>query len=274
MNIKGKAAVVTGAGGGGSGRAIARRLARDGAQVVVSDIDEEGALKTVEAIRAEGGRAVSFRADVKNESDIKALIALAEKQYGGLDILVNNASGPGYHPEAPLEYWFETVQTDLFGTLYATRHAIDAMHKRGGGAIVNIGSTSALAHGRLNSGGSPAYDVAKAGAIRLTTMLAWLGQHENIRVNCLVPDWVASPNVKAYFDSLAPEQRGKDGIPETLTTLDEIADAVAALITNDALAGRVLVLWTGKPAGLIPVGDPGYTALEGWPPEGSKLVAP
>jgi NAD(P)-dependent dehydrogenase (short-subunit alcohol dehydrogenase family) len=265
MDIREKSAIVTGAGGGGSGRAIAQRLAHDGAKVIVSDIDETGGRHTVALIESGGGQAKFVRADVTREADVKALIAFAETTYGGLDVLVNNASGPGFHPEAPLSYWFETVQTDLFGTLYATRLAIDAMRKRGGGAIVNIGSTSALGHGRAHSGGSPAYDVAKAGAIRLTTMLAWLKPHENIRVNCLLPDWVASPAVKTYFDSLSPEQRGKDGVPATLTTLDEIADAVAALITDDSLAGRVLVLWTGKPAGLIPFGDPGYTGLEPWP---------
>lgn len=117
-------------------------------------------------------------------------MAFAEATHGGVDVLVNNASGPGYHPEAPLEYWLETVQTDLLGSMCGTRHAIDYMHKRGGGAIVNIGSTSALAHGRVYAGGSPAYDVAKSGTIRITTMLGWLKTAENIRVNCLAPDCV------------------------------------------------------------------------------------
>jgi NAD(P)-dependent dehydrogenase (short-subunit alcohol dehydrogenase family) len=114
-------------------------------------------------------------------------MAFAEATHGGVDVLVNNASGPGYHPEAPLEYWLETVQTDLLGSMCGTRHAIDYMRKRGGGAIVNIGSTSALAHGRVYAGGLPAYDVAKSGTIRLTTMLGWLKTAENIRVNCLAP---------------------------------------------------------------------------------------
>ena len=147
-------------------------------------------------------------------------MAFAEATHGGVDVLVNNASGPGYHPEAPLEYWLETVQTDLLGSMCGTRHAIDYMRKRGGGAIVNIGSTSALAHGRVYAGGSPAYDVAKSGTIRLTTMLGWLKTAENIRVNCLAPDWIATPDVKQYFDSLPLDRRGKDGIPEVLTALE------------------------------------------------------
>ena len=200
-----------------------------------------------------------MRADVAVEAEVKALIDFAEQRFGGVDIIVNNASGPGYHPEAPLEYWFETVQIDLLGAMYGTRFGIDAMRRRGGGAIVNIGSTSALPHSNSRA---PCYDVAKAGVMRLTTGLGWLKEQEGIRVNCLVPDWVASPEVKAYFDSLTAEQRRKGGVPDVLTTLDEISDAVVELVTNENLAGRVMVLWSGKPSRMIPADDRGYERLE------------
>jgi NAD(P)-dependent dehydrogenase (short-subunit alcohol dehydrogenase family) len=226
---------------------------------VVSDIDESGGRQTLNLIEAARGTAAFFRADVAVESEVKALIAFAEERFGGVDIIVNNASGPGYHPEVPLEYWFETVKIDLLGAMYGTRHGIEAMRRRGGGAIINIGSTSALPHGNSRA---PGYDVAKMGVIRLTTTLGWLAEQERIRVNCLVPDWVASPEVKAYFDSLTAEQRKRGGVPDVLTTLDEISDAVVELVTDDKLAGRVMVLWSGKPARLIPEGDPGYAGLE------------
>jgi NAD(P)-dependent dehydrogenase (short-subunit alcohol dehydrogenase family) len=260
MEILGKVAIVTGSGGLGSGRAIAGRFARDGAAVVVSDIDEAGGEETVRLIQAENGRAEFLRADIGIEADVRALIGFAERTFGGLDILVNNASAP-YRPQAPLEHWFETVRVDLLGALYGTRCGIDALRRRGGGAIVNIGSTSALGHGRKQSG-SPAYDVAKAGVIRLTTMLAGMRERDNIRVNCLVPDWVATPEVKAYFDALTPQERKQQGVPAVLTSLDEIAGAVVRLATDETLAGRVLVWWSGEPPGLIPRGDPGYCALE------------
>src|SRR5262249_30984200 len=147
MNLKNKVAIITGSGGGGSGRAEARRLAGEGCFVVVSDIDEAGGRRTLELILDSGGQAAFFRADVSAESEVKALIAFAEHTFGGVDIIINNASGPGYHPEAPLEYWFETVQIDLLGAMYGTRYGIDAMRRRGSGVIINIGSTSALAHG-------------------------------------------------------------------------------------------------------------------------------
>jgi NAD(P)-dependent dehydrogenase (short-subunit alcohol dehydrogenase family) len=261
MEIAGKVAIVTGSGGRGSGRAIAQRLAYEGASVVISDINEQGGLETVCSIQAKGGRARFFLGDVGHESEVRSLITFAEDAYGGLDILVNNASAP-YHPEAPLEHWFETVQVDLMGAMYGTRHGIEAMLRRGGGAIINIGSTSALAHGRDHTGGAPGYDVAKSGVIRLTTMLAWLGEQKGIRVNCLVPDWVATPEVKSYVESLTPTGRRDAKVPDVLTTLDEVASATAHLVMNDQLAGRVMVFWSGKPPGLIPFGDAGYAAIE------------
>jgi NAD(P)-dependent dehydrogenase (short-subunit alcohol dehydrogenase family) len=260
MDLNGKIAIVTGSGGLGSGRAIARRLSREGAAVVVSDIDEDGGRHTLELIHAEGGRAAFLRADVGIEGDVRALIGFAEDTFGGLDILVNNVSAP-YRPSAPLEHWEETIRVDLLGPMWGIRHGIDAMRRRGGGAVVNIGSTSTLGHGRKHSG-SPAYDVAKAGVIRLTTTLARLRDSDGIRVNCLVPDWVATPEVKSYWDSLTAAQRSEQDVPDTLTTLDEIADAVMRLITDDTLAGRVMVCWSGQPPGLIPNGDSGYVALE------------
>lgn len=258
MEIARKIAIVTGAGGGGSGRAIACRLARAGASVVVSDIDEAGGRETVRRLEGEGGRGSFFRADAGVDAEIGALIAFAEKTYGGVDILVNNA-GP-YYPE-PLGQWFETVQANLLGTMYGTLHAIEAMRRRGGGAIVNLGSTSSLGYGRKHSP-SPAYDAAKAAVMHLTATLAHLREQFGIRVNCLVPDWVATEEVRAYWDALTPEERKERGVPEVLTSVDEIADAVVQLLTDETLAGRVMVWWNGQPRRLIEFGDPGYASLE------------
>jgi NAD(P)-dependent dehydrogenase (short-subunit alcohol dehydrogenase family) len=263
MNLKGKAAIVTGSGGGGSGRAIAQRFAREGASVVVSDLDTAGGNETVRLIEAEGGCARFFRADVAVEAEVRKLIAFSEQTFGGLDIIVNNASAP-YHPDAPFEHWFETVQVDLLGAMYATLYGREAMLRRGGGAIVNMASISAVGHGR-NHAHVPAYDVAKAGLIRLTTTLAPLGERERIRVNCLTPGWIASPEVKAYVDSLNPGERKQRGVPDVLITTEEIAGVVLRLATDETLAGRVMVWWNGRPPLLIPFGDPGYERLDSLP---------
>ena len=110
-------------------------------------------------------------------------------------------------------------------------------------------------------GGSPAYDVAKAGVLRLTTMLAGLAS-EGIRVNCIAPDWIATPELQVYVDSLSPEQRSRNKVPSRLTTLDEISSAVVQLATDESLAGRVLVWWSDDVPRLIPWSDPGYASLE------------
>jgi NAD(P)-dependent dehydrogenase (short-subunit alcohol dehydrogenase family) len=195
---------------------------------------------------------------VSVEADVQALVATAEQTWGGVDVLVNDASAP-FRPE--MEHWAKAVQVDLLGPIYGVRYGIEAMRRRGGGAIVNISSTSALGHGRRRLG-SAGYDAAKAGVIRLTTALAWLGEREGIRVNCLVPHWIATPEVKAYVDSLTPQERRAQEVPDRLITVEEIAEAVLRLTTDETLAGRVMVYWPEEGPRLIPFGDPGYVRLE------------
>jgi len=118
--------------------------------------------------------------------------------------------------------------------------------------------------------GAPAYDTAKAAVSRLTTTLAPRFESDRIRVNCIVPDWVATPEVKEYYDGLTPLERADPRIPPVLISLDEIAQAVVDLITDSALTGRVLVYWCGQEPALVAAADPGYGALEPydskWPP--------
>jgi NAD(P)-dependent dehydrogenase (short-subunit alcohol dehydrogenase family) len=260
MQVKEKAVVVTGSGGPGCGRAIALRFAREGAKVVVTDINDDAGRETRRQVEQVGGLGAYFHADVRREDDVRGLIEFAERTFGDLAVLVNNASGPDFGPVGPLEHWPEMVATDLLGPMYAIRYAIEAMRRRAGGAIVNISSTSSLGYGPNSPW--PAYDAAKGGILRLTTGLAWLGEKENIRVNCLAPDWVASPQVVAYVNSLKPEERGPRGVPERLITPEEIAGAVLRLATDDSFAGRVMVWWCGQPLRLIPWRDRGYERLE------------
>jgi 3-oxoacyl-[acyl-carrier protein] reductase len=261
MDFREKVAIVTAAGGLGCGRVIARRLARERCRVVVSDLDEAGAKETVRLIEADGGQAVPNRCDVGIDTDLSRLFGLALDHVGGVDILVNNA-GPGPHA-GPLEGWVEATEATLVGTMRATLLAIDAMRRRGGGAIVNIGSTSALGHGYKHSPW-PGYDIAKAGVIRLTTTLGWLGEKDNIRVNCVIPGWIASHEVATYVASVSPAERQARGVPKTLITLDQMADAVIGLITDRAVSGRLLLYQNDERPRLIAAGDPGYASLEPW----------
>jgi NAD(P)-dependent dehydrogenase (short-subunit alcohol dehydrogenase family) len=252
-----KSVVVTGSGGTGCGRAIAERFARDGAGVIVSDINDVGGRMTVDRIRAAGGRAEYCHADVREDDDIASLIAFAERTHGRLDVLVNNASGP-FRPDAPLEYWTDTVQTELLGTMRATRRAIDAMRRSGGGAVVNIASISGLWHGRRTSGNSaPAYDTAKSGVIRFTSALADLGR-EGIRVNCLAPGWIATDGPRQYWESLTPAERTERGVPARLLAIHDVADIVVRLATDRSLSGRIVAWWSDQEPRLIEWGDRGY----------------
>lgn len=261
MDLTRKIAIVTGSGGAGSGRAEARRLAAEGCHVIVSDINEAGGRETQRLILADGGRADLFPCDVSVQAEVQGLVAFAEQKCGGLDILINNASGPEYRPGAPIEESYETIRIDLFGAMYGLQFSVAAMKRRGGGAILNVSSTSALGHGSMHSN-MPAYDIAKIGVVRLTTTHAHLRETANIRVNCLVPDWVATPEVKNYYDALTPEQRRNPRIPPVLTSLEEVAQAAVDLISDSSLAGRVLVMRSGQKSGLISAEDPGYTKLE------------
>lgn len=253
---------MTGSGGAGSGGAEAVRLARDGCLVIVSDINDTGGAATVAEISTAGGKAAYIHTDVGDEQRVRAMFEFAERRFGGVDILVNNASAP-FRPGAPVETWLDTLTVDLNGAIHCIRYALSSMRRRGGGAIVNVGSTSALGHGGRDAK-APAYDTAKAAITRLTTTLEYLRSADNIRVNCIVPDWVATPEVKEYWDALTPERRRELAVPDKLTTLEEIAEAVVRLITDQTLAGRVLVWWSGKAPGLIPWGDPGYTRLDAY----------
>jgi NAD(P)-dependent dehydrogenase (short-subunit alcohol dehydrogenase family) len=254
-----RSVIVTGAGGTGCGRAIAVRFAVDGASVIVSDIDEAGGRDTVRIIEAAGGRAVFFRADVRRESDAQDLVSFAETSFGGLQVLINNASAPRGGDR--LEEWTEAIETDFLGALYATRWAIDAMRRGGGGAVVNIASISALWHGRKTPGGLPGYDVAKAAMIRMTTRLAPLAETDGIRVNCLAPGWIATEGPRRYWESLTPSERAERGVPSRLLTPDQVAQAVVRLAGDASLAGRVLVWWSDDAPQLIQWGDRGYREL-------------
>ena len=263
MLLEDKVAIVTGAGGSGCGRAIACRLAREGAPVVIADTNEAGMHATASVIEAEGGRCSICRTDVGNEADVRALFTFAESTCGGVDILVNDASGAVF-PEKSLDDWFANLRVDLLGAMFATRCGIEAMRRRGGGAIVNIGSTSALPHGDVRTHGpsSSGYNTAKAGVMRLTTTLNWMAAKEGIRVNCLAPHWIGTDHIKSVVAAMSPEQRRAAVVPEVLIAPEEVAGAVLRLAMDESLAGRIMVWFGGQAPRLIPFGDPGYASLE------------
>ncbi len=226
MEIRGRTAVVTGAAAG-TGRAIARRLATEGAVVVVADIDREGGERTA---RESGGRFV--RADMRSPEDVEALIAGAEPQ-----ILVNNAGGgghvPPHFPDADPDDWGATLDLNLRGPMLATQLALEPMRRQGGGVVVNIASSAGLG---TEPYVSPEYGAAKAGLIRFTTAL---GDLPGVRVNCVAPGWIRTERAEEELAAMTPDERAAAPMP---IPLDTVADAVVELIRDDGRRGRLVVL--------------------------------
>ena len=252
-------AIVTGAGGSGCGRAIARKFAEHRAWVLVSDIDDTGGEQTVRLIEQAGGKALYCRCDVRDESDVANLMTACESKLGPPSVVVNNASMAESAADG-LDGWMTSIDTDLIGAIRVTKHAIAAMRRAGqGGAIVNVASISGLWHGRTTPGGFEGYDVAKAGMIRMTTRLASLAQTDHIRVNCLAPGWIATDEVASYWNSLSPASRRSRGVPAKLLDPSDIADLVIRIANEESLSGRVVVWWSeDELPRMIRWGDRGY----------------
>jgi NAD(P)-dependent dehydrogenase (short-subunit alcohol dehydrogenase family) len=234
LDINAQTALVTG-GSAGIGKAIAERLAREGAHVVVADID-----------RAAADRGTFLEVDVTDQSAVKRMIEQAEPT-----ILVNNAGGyqAPVFPDAPIEHWRRAVELNLGSVMNAIHFAVPPMARRGGGAIVNIGSSAGLG---LGPHPGPEYAAAKAAVVRLTASLESLAER-GIRVNCVCPHTVATPAVRARIAEI--ESRGEPLPPDLAVELiepDDVADAVVELIADEALAGRVMVLRGGTPRRLLP----------------------
>ena len=251
-----KTIIVTGSGGTGSGRAIAKKFAAEGFEVVVSDINKQGGLETVEQIKKTGGTATFCQTDIRKENEIKSLIDFAVETYGRLDALVNNAQifKPGL-----LTDWFEQFQTDILGTMFCMKYAIDIMQNNGGGAIVNMSSVSALKYIPSNS---VAYDASNSAILRMTTGLVKLKELYNIRVNALASDWIGTEEILKYIDTLTPEQRVQRKVPDRLNKPEDIANAVFQLATDKKIFGRIMVCWCGQPYKFIATDDFAYSKLD------------
>lgn len=237
MEIRGKSAVITGAGSG-IGRAVAERLAHEGASVLVVDIDTAGGAETVKRIESAGGRAEFLRADVTSEADARKMLETAVKKFGGLHILHNNAGigtgAPGF-PNVEPARWHLVIEIDLQAVVLGTGLAAPIMEKGGGGVIINTASMAGLYPHRQDA----VYGAAKGGVVNFTHSLAHWAAEKKIRVNCVCPGIVDTPLVRRGLEQ-AQKLGIKSWAPSTMLQAEDIADAVHALVRDDSLFGCTL----------------------------------
>ncbi|SHF01967.1 NAD(P)-dependent dehydrogenase, short-chain alcohol dehydrogenase family [Seinonella peptonophila] len=188
MKLQNKVAIVTGAGSG-MGKEIATLYAKEGAKVIVSDINEASANKTVEEISANGGDATTVVANVAVENDVQRLISAATSTYGGLDILVNNAGiMDNFMPAAEVtdELWDRVIAINATGPMRTIRQALPLFIEKGAGVIINIASVGGL-HG---SRAGAAYTASKHAVVGLTKNVGFQYANQGIRCNAIAPGGV------------------------------------------------------------------------------------
>ncbi|HUO13318.1 MAG TPA: SDR family NAD(P)-dependent oxidoreductase [Caulobacteraceae bacterium] len=266
--LDGKVAVITGAASG-MGKAASLLFAKEGARVVLADLNVAGGDAVADEASRSGQRCVFQRTDVSSEPDVQALVARALSEFGRLDVMFNNAGIGG--AIGPLEGisvddWDRTQAVCLRGVFLGIKHAIAPMRAQGGGAIVSTASIAGLdGYANLH-----AYCAAKAGVVNLTRSAALEFAHEKIRVNCIAPGGVSTPILSlggGGFNKAATDAALVNAQPLPLAGQPEdIAEAALFLACDAArfVTGHCLVVDGGATAGQVQTapraGQPRQTA--------------
>ena len=242
--LEGKVALITGAGGG-IGRAGAVAFVREGAAVVVAEIDAERGEETAQLARETGGRATFVQTDVTQPEAVEAAVAAALREYGRLDVMYNNA-GFSMNEEqgvvdTPIEVWNQTYAVNLFGSYLFCKYAIPELAKAGGGSIISTASVAGLA----GAWKKHAYATAKAGIIGLTRTIALEYAAQGIRANAICPGVTMSPRLRQRLtDNPALAEGYRKRQPLGLCEPEDIAATALFLASDDSrmITGQSIVV--------------------------------
>lgn len=246
MDFLNKTVIVTGAGNG-IGKGIALFYGKEGANVVVADIDGDAGTQTAEEINQQGGNALFVKTDVRAENDIVHLMEVAYKTYGQIDILINNAGKSVFKSlyELSINEWDDIINTNLRSVFLASREAAKYMrNNKEGAAIVNIASTRAL----MSEPNSEAYAASKGGIVALTHALAASFSEDRITVNAISPGWIETGD----YSKLKPSDH-EQHFSKRVGKPDDIARACLYLTAkeNDFVTGINLVVDGGMTRKMI-----------------------
>ncbi|MFA5322180.1 MAG: SDR family oxidoreductase [Smithella sp.] len=242
--LNGKNAIITGAANG-IGRAAALLFAREGANLVLADVNEAGLREVEKEIASAGGKVFIRKTDVSSEDEIKELIGLALEKLNNIDILVNNAGmGGGLDTleDQQREEWQKVYEINVMGPVYATKHIIAHMKERHRGSIINIASVAGL----MSGAGGNAYSASKAALINFTrTSACEVGAH-NVRINAICPGLIETGMTQPFFEwarSTGKEnQLGKYCELKRAAHPEEVAWAIVFLASDEAgyITGQAL----------------------------------
>jgi 3-hydroxybutyrate dehydrogenase len=255
MRLKDKVALITG-GASGIGKEIAVTFAREGAKIVIADLDQKAAAATAAELDADSGRVMGVAMDVSNEEQVDAGIDKAVGKFGALDVLVSNAGIQIIEPLVDLEFakWKKLLSIHLDGAFLTTRAALRQMYKQNSGSIIYMGSV----HSKVASVLKAPYVTAKHGLIGLAKVVAKEGAAHGVRANVICPGFVRTPLV----DKQIPEEAKKLGITEQevikhvmlkdtvdgeFTTVEDVAEVAVffAAFNSNALTGQSAIVSHG-----------------------------
>jgi NAD(P)-dependent dehydrogenase (short-subunit alcohol dehydrogenase family) len=235
MRLQDKVALITGAGAG-IGRETALLFAREGASIVVADVNDQAGAAVVDELRAAGGKAVYVHADVSKAADAESMVRAAEESFGKLDVLFNNAGISHANDDDAINtdeaVWDLTMNINLKGVFLGCKYGIPALRRAGGGAIINTASFVAL------MGAAPpqlAYTASTGGVLAMTRELAAIHARENIRVNALCPGPLRTELLMKYLNTEEKRQRRLVHIPiGRFGEAHEIAKAALYLASDES----------------------------------------